>query len=183
VRPARPTHVHPYILSGPTPSSKLRYISHSTVFPARWPLECRDATRPYSLLSRTLLRPRNRFPPLQNEISLALPERGYGGLGQIELRIAPAAYFLTGARRLARHRDSNSFYQSISMRDGSTYLHWHGVGEFLISPDGGRITGRRHDRVHAESFQAYLLGQALSYALVKRSVGTSGMSCPRANSR
>jgi hypothetical protein len=105
---------------------------------------------------------------LQSEISLALPERGYGGLGQIELRIAPAPYFSAAARSLARHPDSDSFYQSIPLRDGSTYVRWQGVGEFLISADGGRITGRQHRRAHTESFQVYLLGQALSYALVKR---------------
>lgn len=105
---------------------------------------------------------------LQSEIPLALPEWGYGGLGQIELSIAPAAYFSAAARSLARHPDSDSFYQSISLRDGSTYVGWQGVGEFMISADGGRITGRRHNRAHAESFQVYLLGQALSYALVKR---------------
>ena len=105
---------------------------------------------------------------LQSEIPLALPEQGYGGLGQIQLRIAPAAYFSAAARSLARHPDSDSFYQSISLRDGSTYVCWQEVGEFLISPDGSRITGRRHNRAHEESFQVYLLGQALSYALVKR---------------
>ncbi len=105
---------------------------------------------------------------LQSEIPLALPERGYGGLGQIELRIAPAGYFLTAARALSRHPDSDSFYQSISLRDGSTYVRWQGVGEFLISPDGARITGRRNNRAHQESFEVYLLGQALSCALVKR---------------
>ena len=105
---------------------------------------------------------------LYSEISLALPEQGSGELGQIELRIAPAGYFSAAARLSSRHPDSKSFYQSISLRDGSTYVRWHGVGEFLISPDGARITGRRHNRAPAESFQVYLLGQALSYALVKR---------------
>jgi hypothetical protein len=105
---------------------------------------------------------------LHSEISLALPEQGNGGLGQIELRIAPASYFSAAARKLSRHPDSDSFYQSISLPDGSTYVRWQGVGEFLISPDGGQITGRRHNQAHAESFQVYLLGQALSYALVKR---------------
>ena len=105
---------------------------------------------------------------LHSEIPLALPEVGYGGLGQIELRIAPASHFSAAARSLSRHPDSDSFYQSISLGDGSIYVRWQGVGEFLISSDGGRITGRRHNRARAESFQVYLLGQALSYALVKR---------------
>ena len=42
------------------------------------------------------------------------------------------------------------------------------MGEFLISPDGRQITGRQYDEAHEESFQVYLLGQALSYALVKQ---------------
>ena len=53
------------------------------------------------------------------------------------------------------------------MRDGSTYVGWEGVGQFLISPDGCRIAGRQCEQAHPESFQVYLLGQALSYALVK----------------
>lgn len=54
------------------------------------------------------------------------------------------------------------------MPDGSTYVRWEGVGEFLISSDGRQITGRQNDEAHEESFQVYLLGQALSYALVKQ---------------
>lgn len=105
---------------------------------------------------------------LKSEIPLALPERGDGGLGQIELRMAPASYFSNAARSLSRQLNSNSFYQSKFLRDGSTYVRWKGVGEFLISGDGSRIIGRQHDAGQEESFQVYLLGQALSYALLRR---------------
>lgn len=105
---------------------------------------------------------------LHSEIPLALPEQGHGELGQIELRIAPASHFSEAVRSLLIHPDSESFYQSRFLRDGSTYVRWEGVGEFLISPDGCRITGRQDDEAHQESFQVYLLGQALSYALVKQ---------------
>jgi hypothetical protein len=104
---------------------------------------------------------------LKSELPLALPERGDGGLGQIELRLAPAPYFSSAARSLSRQPASDSFYQSKFLRDGSTYLRWNGVGEFLISGDGDRITGLQHDAAQEESFQVYLLGQALSYALVR----------------
>jgi len=104
---------------------------------------------------------------LHSEIPLALPEQGHGDLGQVELRIAPASSFSQAARSLHRHPDSESFYQTGFMRDGSTYVRWKGVGEFLISPDGRRINGRQCAEAHEESFQVYLLGQALSYALVK----------------
>lgn len=105
---------------------------------------------------------------LNSEIPLALPERGEGELGQIELRMAPASYFSHAARGLPRQPESDSFYQSRFLQDGSAYVRWEGVGEFLISSDGACITGRQHDRAHRESFEVYLLGQALSYALVKR---------------
>src|ERR1700690_759084 len=104
---------------------------------------------------------------LHSEIPLALPQQGHGELGQIDLRIAPASHFFDAARTLPEP-DSESFYQSSFLPDGSTYVRWEGVGEFLISPDGGRITGRQCDEAHEESFQVYLLGQALSYALVKQ---------------
>lgn len=105
---------------------------------------------------------------LHSEIPLALPEQGPGELGQIELRIAPASYFSEATHSLPLHPDSESFYQTRFLPDGATYVRWEGVGEFLISPDGRVITGRQFDEAHEESFQVYLLGQALSYALVKQ---------------
>ncbi len=105
---------------------------------------------------------------VRSEIPLALPEHGSGELGKIELRIAPASYFAKAARSLPGPSESDCFYESSLQGDGSTYVRAEGVGEFLISPDGGQITGRRYDRAHEESFQVYLLGQALSHALVKQ---------------
>jgi hypothetical protein len=40
------------------------------------------------------------------------------------------------------------------------------VGEFLVSACGHRIKARQFDKASLESFQVYLLGQALSFALV-----------------
>lgn len=105
---------------------------------------------------------------LHSGIPLVLPEHGYGGLGQIELRAAPASCFSEAVRSLRAQPPSDSFYQFAGTRDGSSYVRWEGVGEFLISPDGGRIASRQFDAADAESFQVYLLGQALSFALVKK---------------
>jgi hypothetical protein len=41
------------------------------------------------------------------------------------------------------------------------------VGEFLVSARGHQITARQFNEASPESFQVYLLGQALSFALVK----------------
>ena len=51
--------------------------------------------------------------------------------------------------------------------DGSTYVRWDGVGEALISRSGQAITCFPFPHADWESFHVYLLGQALSFALVK----------------
>ena len=105
---------------------------------------------------------------VHSEIPLALPARGDGELGEIELRAAPASYFSDISRGMWPQQDSGTFYQYGRLPDGSSYVRWEGVGEFLISATGRRISGRQFDETHGESFQVYLLGQALSFALVKQ---------------
>ncbi len=56
----------------------------------------------------------------------------------------------------------------LSLQDGSSYARWKGVGEFLVPADGKTIVCRQWDTATAESFYVYLLGQALSFALVKQ---------------
>jgi len=104
---------------------------------------------------------------LNSEIPLALPEHGYGELGQIELQTAPASCF-SEAKCSLRLQPRSSFYRFARVHDGSSYVCWEGVGEFLISADGGHIIGRQFDEGREESFQVYLLGQALSFSLVEK---------------
>lgn len=58
--------------------------------------------------------------------------------------------------------------QSFTLDDGSTYLRWPKLFEFLVSSDGRRISARPLSQASWESFQTYLLGQVLSYALTKQ---------------
>lgn len=51
--------------------------------------------------------------------------------------------------------------------DGSTYLRWPDRFEFLISPDGRQIAGRALTAGTPEGFHTHLLGQALSFALIR----------------
>jgi hypothetical protein len=105
---------------------------------------------------------------LYSEIELALPEHGRGDLDQIVLWTAPASHFREASRELRLQQLGGSWYQFGRLPDRSSYLRWQGVGEFLISADGHRITGRQFDDAQEESFQIYLLNQAISFALVKR---------------
>jgi hypothetical protein len=104
---------------------------------------------------------------LHSDIPLALPTDGSGELARIELRTAPAAYFSDAQRELPAEQDSGSWYRFGHLPDHSSYVRWEGVGEFLVSAGGHQITARQFDEASPESFQVYLLGQALSFALVK----------------
>jgi hypothetical protein len=105
---------------------------------------------------------------VESDTPLALPEYCDGGLGQVEYVSAPARTFLTAMQGVDFHPRSDSWYRYAFLRDGSTYVQWQGVGEFLVSIDGRRISCRHQEGSSFESFQVYMLGQALSFALVKQ---------------
>jgi hypothetical protein len=103
-----------------------------------------------------------------SDTPLALPEYSHAGLGYVEFVSAPASVFLTALEGVSFDPRSDSWYRYASLHDGSTYVRWDTVGEFLVASDGRRITCRRAEESSVESFQVYLLGQALSFALVKQ---------------
>jgi len=105
---------------------------------------------------------------LYSEIPLPLPDSGRGELAHIALRIAPASYFAEAIRGVSLEQADGSWYQFGRLADGSSYARWQGVGEFLVSGDGLQILCRQFEIASTESFQVYMLGQALSFALVKR---------------
>ena len=105
---------------------------------------------------------------LRSEISLTLPEHEDRGLAEIELHTAPASFFTDVTRGVPLGKLLGSWYDFGSLPDRSSYARWPGVGEFFVSGDGCRIICRQFDVATAESFHVYLLGQALSFALVKK---------------
>ncbi len=50
--------------------------------------------------------------------------------------------------------------------DGSAYLRWSGLFDFVVSADGRRIASRRLEGASDESFRNYLLSQVLSFSLL-----------------
>jgi hypothetical protein len=104
---------------------------------------------------------------LHSEIQLPLPTHGPDELSHISLWTEPASYFSEAIRGIALEQADGSWYQIGRLSDGSCYARWNTVGEFWVSADGRQIRCRRFDEVHKESFDVYLLGQALSFALVK----------------
>ena len=105
---------------------------------------------------------------ISSDTRLDLPPDTHGGVARVECVSAPAAAFLAATDGCGDDADADSWYRYIVLRDGSTYVRWRTIGEFLVAGDGRRITFRRFDRASLESFQVYLLGQALSFALVRQ---------------
>ena len=105
---------------------------------------------------------------ISSDTPLDLPPDTHAGVARVECVSAPAAAFLAATDGCGDDADADSWYRYIVLRDGSTYVRWRTIGEFLVAGDGRRIMFRRFDRASRESFQVYLLGQALSFALVRQ---------------
>ncbi len=100
-----------------------------------------------------------------SDIPLALPECGGGVLGEIEYRSAKASIFPVAADERFNPA-ADAWHRYVWLPDGATCVRWKDVGEFRISTDGRSITGWPAAASSAESFLVYMLGQALSFALV-----------------
>jgi hypothetical protein len=103
---------------------------------------------------------------VRSEVPLALPDYAGAGLAEIELKRGTPQTFsdaIAGTELTSRA----DWYHYAHLEDRSSYVRWRGLGEFLVSRGGGQILWDRAPEAPMESFQVYLLGQALSFALVK----------------
>ena len=62
--------------------------------------------------------------------------------------------------------DTRTWFRFHRLADGSAYLKWTGLFEFVISPDGREILFHRQKTAAPESFSVYLLSQVLSFSLL-----------------
>jgi hypothetical protein len=104
---------------------------------------------------------------LRSEFPLPLPPQSGQPLGVIDLRSGPEDYFRDAVQG-SLLEDRTVWHKLARLADGSSYMHWKDLGEFLVSSDGRQITCRKFPEAAMESFQVYLLGQALAFALVKQ---------------
>ena len=63
-----------------------------------------------------------------------------------------------------------NWFRCLRFADGTTYLRWSGLSEFLISANGRRIYYYRCPRASRESLGVYLLGQVLSFSLLSMGI-------------
>lgn len=105
---------------------------------------------------------------LHSEIPLCLPHHADTPLAEIDIRTADDAWFIDATRQAEFQQAPSSWYRYAHLTDHSSYACWEDVGEFLVAADGKTIVCRQANQATAESFHVYLLGQALSFALVNQ---------------
>jgi len=91
-------------------------------------------------------------------------------LVEVELFEAPSALFSEASRHAAGSSNREQWFRYVRLIDGSDYLWWSGLFEFLVSSDGRRIACRELNGSSFESFHTYLLGQVLSFVLLKHGI-------------
>lgn len=103
-----------------------------------------------------------------------LPCSGYGtsepGLGEVELREEEALGFAPAAALASGNEESARWFLEAPLAGGDHYLKWSNLFEFLVSADGRRIACRALGEASWEAFHTYLLGQVLSFALIKQGI-------------
>jgi hypothetical protein len=104
---------------------------------------------------------------IRSDWPLPAPESDRAELADVELFRAPAAVFKEARRLIAAVPVGSEWLRHIRLADGSDFLFWDEFFEILVSPDGRRIAGRAAAPGAPASFFAYLLGQVLSFSLLK----------------
>jgi hypothetical protein len=105
---------------------------------------------------------------IRSEIPLSYRERGGWSPPDVTISLQLPHWFGNARRDLADMDTSSSWYEYGVLPDGSDYLRWPSLFEFVVSADGRHVAAGQLANASAESFQSYLLGWVLSFALVKQ---------------
>jgi len=105
---------------------------------------------------------------LCSEIQLAFPDSKAMQSADVSLLIAAPEFFLEATCGVTVNPSPTGWYKYARLDNGQSYLRWDGLFEFLIDTDGRRIWCGWFGAASLESLQVYLLGHALSFALVKQ---------------
>jgi hypothetical protein len=102
---------------------------------------------------------------LRSDWALPYPSWRQPALADVTLVRKPAHHF-TRARALAA--PLRRAIVSATFPDGEGYLRWRGRFEFLVSRDGRTVAAHQIARRAPDTFHTHMLGQALSFALVRQ---------------
>jgi len=88
----------------------------------------------------------------------------------IELLNGSVSLFSKVRREAGIRPEKRDWFTHARLSDGSDYLQWSGLFEFLVSADGRTIACCALNGTSLESFQTYLIGQVLSFALLRQGI-------------
>lgn len=86
----------------------------------------------------------------------------------VRLRPGRPFRFENASRLLQLPATPGDWFECHSLKNGTTYLRWANLFEFLVSRSARTIEYRRLKNATDESLSTYLLGQVLAFALVMR---------------
>ena len=114
---------------------------------------------------------------IRSNLALPLHAPAISGLFEIEVRNSngPLDSSIEGLSnqgpltqgKVGFERNPSTAFDVASLPDGSSYVRMPGVGEISVSADGRLLACRPYAESTSESFNVYLVTQALSFALVK----------------
>jgi hypothetical protein len=105
---------------------------------------------------------------LRSEIPLTYPECRGDCVPDVTFSLKTERWFTDVRAGIPESDFSHGWYSHARRPDGSIFLRWQGLFEFVVSGDGRAVACRRLENANPESFQTYLLGAVLSFALVKQ---------------
>jgi hypothetical protein len=104
---------------------------------------------------------------LRSQWPVPYSTNGGTGLAEVELFEGPASLFEAVSEEVAGSPNAADWLFRARLGDGSDYLRWSGLFESVLSSDGRRIAARPLAGAIQDIFQTHILGQILSFALLK----------------
>ena len=101
-------------------------------------------------------------------LRLDLPEDPAPGAPSVCVEAASQEYFSRRCAGMELEPDDGSWYRHGFLPDGAIYLRWDGLFQFCVAADGRRVMCGSLGAETMESFQVYLLGHSLGFALVNQ---------------
>jgi hypothetical protein len=105
---------------------------------------------------------------LRSDIELSFVEGIPVGEPDVDLLSATESFFREASCDAVLKPAAYRWYEYALLDNDQIYLRWDGLFEFLVDGDGRRIWFGSLGANSLESLQVYLLGRALSFALVKQ---------------
>lgn len=105
--------------------------------------------------------------PIRSDLRFPLKEAVTPLEPAVEIISSSPSYLREVLRGKIVPPDPENWCERLTLPDGSEYLRWPHLFEFLVSSDGRRIAYNPLSKLSMLAFETYLLGMVLSYALLK----------------